>query len=178
MLFKDMKFISCNFDSHANEILTILNDAIINSTALYDYKPRTMDNMVSWFNTKEKADYPVIGAIDEHGQLMGFASYGRFREQPAFKYTVEHSVYLHPDFRGRGVGKALMKELIERARQQHYHVIIGAIDLENEGSIYLHQKLGFTHSGTIHQAGFKFGRWLDLGFYQLVLNTPASPVDG
>lgn len=173
-----MKFISCNFDSHANEILTIFNDAILHSTALYDYKPRTIDNMVSWFTTKEEADYPVIGAIDEHGQLMGFATYGRFREQPAFKYTVEHSVYLHPDFRGRGVGKALMKELIERARQQNYHVIIGAIDLENEGSIYLHQKLGFTHSGTIQQAGFKFGRWLDLGFYQLVLNTPACPVDG
>ncbi|MGF1729294.1 N-acetyltransferase family protein [Photobacterium kasasachensis] len=173
-----MKFITCNFESHAHEILTILNDAILHSTALYDYKSRTIDNMVSWFTTKEKAGYPVIGAIDEHGQLMGFATYGRFREQPAFKYTVEHSVYLHPDFRGRGVGKALMKELIERARQQNYHVIIGAIDLENEGSIYLHQKLGFTHSGTIHQAGFKFGRWLDLGFYQLVLNTPACPVDG
>lgn len=173
-----MKFITCNFESHGHEILTILNDAILHSTALYDYKSRTIDNMVPWFTTKEKADYPVIGAIDEHGQLMGFATYGRFREQPAFKYTVEHSVYLHPDFRGRGVGKALMKELIERARQQNYHVIIGAIDLENEGSIYLHQKLGFTHSGTIHQAGFKFGRWLDLGFYQLVLNTPACPVDG
>ncbi len=109
---------------------------------------------------------------------MGFASYGRFREQPAFKYTIEHSVYLHPDFRGRGVAKELMLQLIQFAKQQDYHVMVGAIDLENEGSIYLHQRLGFKHSGTISQAGFKFGRWLDLGFYQLTLSTPVNPVDG
>jgi len=173
-----MKFITCTFESHAPEILTILNDAILHSTALYDYKSRTMENMVSWFETKKKAEFPVLGVVDDHGQLMGFASYGRFREQPAFKYTIEHSVYLHPDFRGRGVAKELMLQLIQFAKQQDYHVMVGAIDLENEGSIYLHQRLGFKHSGTISQAGFKFGRWLDLGFYQLTLSTPVNPVDG
>lgn len=173
-----MKFITCTFESHAAEILAILNDAILHSTALYDYEPRTMDNMVSWFESKEKSEFPVIGVVDDKGELMGFASYGRFREQPAFKYTVEHSVYLHHAARGKGLAKELMSRLIELAKQQDYHVMVGAIDLENKGSIVLHQRLGFTHSGTISQAGYKFGRWLDLGFYQLTLNTPTNPVDG
>lgn len=173
-----MKFITCTYESHAAEILDILNDAILHSTALYDYEPRTMDKMAAWFETKAKEQYPVIGAIGNGGRLMGFATYGRFREQPAFKYTIEHSIYLHKDFRGKGIAKALMTRLESKATQQNYHVMIGAIDLENEGSISLHEKLGFAHSGTINRAGFKFGRWLDLGLYQKVLSTPSRPVDG
>ncbi len=110
----------------------------------------------TWFHglkLRKKPSFQYWGVVDDHGQLMGFASYGRFREQPAFKYTIEHSVYLHPDFRGRGVAKELMLQLIQFAKQQDYHVMVGAIDLENEGSIYLHQRLGFKHSGTISQAG-------------------------
>ncbi|MCW8329897.1 N-acetyltransferase family protein [Photobacterium sp. SDRW27] len=173
-----MKFITCTFDLHAAAILDIFNDAILNSTALYDYQPRTMGNMAEWFELKDKAHYPVVGVVDNNGQLMGFASYGRFREQPAFKYTIEHSIYIHHEFRGKGLAKELMSRLVLKAKQQDYHVMIGAIDLENKGSILLHQKLGFTHTGTINQAGYKFGRWLDLGLFQLILNTPISPVDG
>lgn len=173
-----MKFITCTFESHAAEILDIFNDAILTSTALYDYKPRTMESMVAWFESKAQANYPVIGVVDDSGRLMGFASYGRFREQPAFKYTVEHSIYLHKDFRGQGLARELMCRLEQKAIEQNYHVLVGAIDLENAGSIFLHEKLGFTHSGTLQRAGFKFGRWLDLGFYQKVLTEPACPVDG
>ena len=173
-----MKFITCTFESHAEEILDIFNDAILNSTALYDYEPRTMDTMVEWFESKKKGRYPVIGAVGDCGRLMGFATYGRFRAQPAFKYTVEHSIYLHKDFRGQGVAGALMDRLELQAVEQDYHVMIGAIDLENSASISLHEKMGFVHSGTIKRAGFKFGRWLDLGFYQKVLKTPNNPVDG
>lgn len=173
-----MKFITCTFESHAAEILDIFNDAILTSTALYDYKPRTMESMVAWFESKAQANYPVIGVVDDSGRLMGFASYGRFREQPAFKYTVEHSIYLHRDFRGQGLARELMCRLEQKAIEQNYHVLVGAIDLENAGSIFLHEKLGFTHSGTLQRAGFKFGRWLDLGFYQKVLTEPACPVDG
>jgi L-amino acid N-acyltransferase len=71
-----------------------------------------------------------------------------------------------------------MRQLIEAAREQQYHVMIGGIDISNAASIALHEKLGFTHAGTIRQAGFKFGKWLDLGFYQLILDTPQHPVDG
>ncbi|UTV30132.1 GNAT family N-acetyltransferase [Photobacterium atrarenae] len=173
-----VKFVMCTFSEHGSAILAILNEVICNSTALYDYHPRTMTQMEAWFKTKQQGNYPVIGAVDEHGTLMGFATYGRFREQPAFKYTVEHSLYLHVDFRGRGLAKPLMAELIAMAQQQGMHVLMGAIDAENAGSIALHQKLGFIHAGTICQAGFKFGRWLDLSLYQLNLPTPASPCDG
>jgi L-amino acid N-acyltransferase len=173
-----MNFIRCTHDAHAGAILEIFNDAIVNSTALYDYKPRTAENMVGWFKAKEAGGFPVIGAVDEQGELMGFASYGTFRAWPAYKYSVEHSVYVHKDHRGKGLGLLLMQELIAAARAQQLHVMVGAIDLANKGSIALHQRLGFEHAGTIRQAGFKFGRWLDLAFYQRLLDTPSQPVDG
>jgi phosphinothricin acetyltransferase len=173
-----VKLISCTFANHASAILEIFNEAIINSTALYDYKPRAPDTMIAWFREKEAAGYPVIGAIDGEGMLLGFASYGVFRARPAYKYTIEHSLYVHKDHRGKGIASRLMAELIDTAKLQQYHVLVGGIDMANSASIALHEKFGFTHAGTVQQAGFKFGRWLDLGFYQLVLDTPADPVDG
>jgi L-amino acid N-acyltransferase len=173
-----MRFVECTHAAHAGPILDIFNEAIVNSTALYDYKPRAPESMVGWFQAKQAGRFPVIGAVDEDGRLLGFASYGTFRAWPAYKYSVEHSVYVHKDHRGRGLGIALMRELIAAARAQQYHVMVGGIDMANATSIALHEKLGFRHAGTIREAAFKFGRWLDLGFYQLVLETPAQPVDG
>lgn len=173
-----MKFVSCTHDRHAPAILEIFNDAILHSTALYDYRPRTPENIRAWFQAKEAGGFPVIGVESEAGELMGFASYGSFRAFPAYKYTVEHSVYVEKNHRGKELGLALMQRLIESAREQDLHVMVGGIDAANTASIELHRKLGFEYSGTIRQAGFKFGRWLDLVFYQLVLQTPASPVDG
>lgn len=173
-----MYHIHCTHDRHALEILDILNEVIVTSTALYDYQPRTRESMVSWFKTKEAGSYPIVGAIDDSNQLMGFASYGAFRGWPAYKYTVEHSVYIHKVHRGKGLGIALMQRLIEEAKSQRYHVMIGGVDATNSTSISLHEKLGFFHAGTIKHAGFKFNRWLDLSFYQLILDTPAEPVDG
>lgn len=174
-----MRFVACTHDAHAGAILAILNDAIVHSTALYDYKPRTAENMVAWFRAKQAGGFPVIGAVDDaSGELLGFASYGTFRAWPAYKYTVEHSVYVHRDHRGRGLGDTLLRKLIEAAKQRDVHVLVGAIDMANQGSIRLHERLGFVHSGTIREAGFKFGRWLDVGFWQLTLATPAQPVDG
>jgi phosphinothricin acetyltransferase len=173
-----MHFVACTRELHSGAILEIFNEAIANSTALYDYQPRPPESMTGWFDAKEAGRFPVIGAVDAHDRLLGFASYGRFRAFPAYKYTVEHSVYVHKDHRREGIGIGLMRELIAAATLQQYHVMIGAIDMANAGSIALHEGLGFAHSGTIRQAGFKFGRWLDLGFYQRVLETPAQPVDG
>jgi phosphinothricin acetyltransferase len=173
-----LRFISCSYEAHAEAIRAIFNEAIENSTALYDYKPRAPESMLAWFKAKEAGRFPVIGAVDASGELLGFASYGTFRAWPAFKYSVEHSVYVHKDHRGKGLGQALMKELMAAARAQQCHVMVGGIDITNKSSIALHEKLGFVHAGTIRQAGFKFGRWLDLGFYQLVLETPVHPVDG
>jgi phosphinothricin acetyltransferase len=161
----------------APEILAILNDAIAHSTALYDYKPRTTAMMDAWFDDKERGGYPVIAAIDEQDRLLGFASYGPFRSRPAYKYTIEHSVYVEKDCRGRGVGKILLGAIVERAREQQYHNVIGGIDAENAVSIALHKKFGFEFCGRVKHAGYKFGRWLDLDFYQLILDTPAHPAD-
>ncbi|AKM00750.1 GNAT family N-acetyltransferase [Burkholderia pyrrocinia] len=174
----DVRLIDCSEAEHAAAILEILNDAIVNSTALYDYQPRPPEAMVTWFATKRAGGFPVIGAVDASGTLLGFASWGTFRAFPAFKYTVEHSVYVHPDQRGRGLGELLLREVVRRAREAQVHVLVGCIDATNAGSIALHTKLGFVHSGTITEAGFKFGRWLDAAFYQLKLETPAQPVDG
>ena len=173
-----MKLITCTFDEHAPAILAIFNDAIANSTALYEYEPRTMNTMRTWFEAKAKGRFPVLGLESDEGKLMGFASYGTFRAYPGFKYSVEHSVYVDSRFRGRGVGRRLLGEIIEAAKSQEYHMMIGGIDADNEASIALHKSLGFTHCASIKQAGFKFGRWLDLEFYQLLLPTPVAPVDG
>ena len=173
-----MRVIACEPPRHAGAILAIFNEAILNSTALYDYKPRTPEMMTSWFEAKAKGNYPVIGIEDDAGELMGFGSYGAFRAWPAYKYSVEHSVYVDARFRGRGVGKRLLQEIIAAAERQGYHLLIGGIDAQNAVSIRLHERLGFRHCGTVREAGFKFGRWLDLAFYQLILPTPAKPVDG
>ncbi|MEO8182115.1 MAG: N-acetyltransferase family protein [Deltaproteobacteria bacterium] len=170
--------IDCTYTQHASLILDIFNEAIANSTALYDYHPRTLETMQRWFESKATGQFPVLGAVDDSGHFLGFASYGTFRDRPAYKYTIEHSVYVQVDRRGRGIGRELMHQLIARAREQQYHVLVGGIDVGNSASIALHEALGFVHAGTIRQAGFKFGRWLDLAFYQLVLETPLAPVDG
>ena len=172
-----MRHILCG-PQHAEAIRAIQNEAILNSTALYDYKPRTPEMMADWFAAKAKGNFPVIGVENDDFELMGFASYGTFRAWPAYKYSVEHSVYVDARFRGRGFGRQLMERLIEAAQSQDYHVMIGGIDAANQASIALHNRMGFTQCASIKQAGFKFGRWLDLEFYQLVLPTPKSPVDG
>ena len=164
--------------SFSSQILEIFNDAIVNSTALYDYKPRTLEMMEQWFTAKEKGNYPVVGVVDEKNTLLGFGSYGTFRNWPAYKYSVEHSLYVHKEHRGKGVGSIVLKELIEHAEQQNYHCMIGGIDAQNAASIALHKKFGFVFCGRINHAGFKFNRWLDLEFYQLILKTPENPIDG
>ncbi|WP_430901553.1 MULTISPECIES: GNAT family N-acetyltransferase [unclassified Paraflavitalea] len=155
--------------AYAPQILEIFNDAILNSTALYDYEPRTLENMNAWFKTKDAGNYPVIGLVDENDQLLGFGSYGTFRERAAYKPTVEHSIYIHKDHRGKGLGKILMPEIINAAKLQGYHCIMAGIDASNAVSIKLHEQFGFREVGVIKEVGFKFNRWLDLAFYQLLI---------
>jgi len=172
-----MQVVPCTLAEHGAAILGILNDAIVTSTALYDYEPRALASMTAWFDAKRAGGFPVWGAV-ERGVLLGFATYGTFRAFPAYKYSVEHSVYVAATARGRGVGRALMARLIQSATEQQKHLLIGGIDAHNAASVAFHEKLGFVHAGTIKQAGFKFGRWLDLAFYQLTLATPTEPRDG
>src|SRR4051794_32463399 len=131
-----MNIIQCD-PSHAEPILAIFNDAILTSTALYDYEARTPEMMTTWFEAKRKGNFPVIGATTETGELMGFASYGTFRAWPGYKYTVEHSVYVAAPFRGKGLGKKLLQEIPQTASKQNYHVLVGVIDAQNTVSIQL-----------------------------------------
>jgi phosphinothricin acetyltransferase len=173
-----LQVVACNPQCHGEAILAIFNDAILNSTALYDYKPRTIEMIQQWFETKTQSGFPVIGVENAQGKLLGFASYGTFRSFPAYKYTVEHSVYVDGNSRGQGIGTRLLQEVIAAAQRQELHCLVGGIDAANSVSIRLHEKLGFEYCGAIRHAGYKFGRWLDLAFYQLILQTPAEPTDG
>jgi phosphinothricin acetyltransferase len=173
-----MNIVACNLASHGGQILAILNDAIVTSTALFDYRPRPPESMLEWFRVKEQRGFPVLAAVADDGALMGFATFGTFRAWPAYKYTIEHSVYVHQEHRRKGVARTLLTRLVEVAEEQGYHVMVAGIDAANAASIALHEQLGFVYAGTIHHAGFKFGRWLDLVFYELRLQGPAAPVDG
>lgn len=160
------KLTDCDFDQHGNAVMEIFNEAILNTTALYEYKPRDQQTIERWFSDKQQQNFPIIGAVDALGNVLGFATYGRFRPYPAFDTTVEHSIYLHPHYQGKGLGKSLLSALIEHASKQQFHCMIGAIDADNAASIRLHQHMGFDETGRLLQVGYKFNRWLDLVFYQ------------
>lgn len=164
-----MHLVAAQEDRHAAAMLAIFNHEIAHSTALYEVEPRTLDSMDVWFANKTAGAWPVIAAEDEAGQLLGFASYGTFRAYPAFDHTAEHSVYVASPHQRRGIGRALMHRLMDLAREDGLHVLVGAIDSENHASIALHEALGFERVGHLHQTGHKFGRWLDLLLYQRIL---------
>jgi phosphinothricin acetyltransferase len=167
--------IHCDPQRHGSAILGILNDAILHSTAIYEYQPRPAESMDAWFEEKSRSSLPVLGIEDAAGMLVAFGTWGPFRSKPAYRYTVEHSVYVHRDHRGRGYGQRILAELIEEAQRRGVHALIGGIDADNAASIALHERLDFHLVGRLPQVGFKFGRWLDLAFYQRLLPTPAEP---
>jgi phosphinothricin acetyltransferase len=173
-----MKIIYCGTE-YSDQILEIFNDAVRNSTAIYDYDTWSDATMQQWFEIKKKGNFPVIGIIDEStNELLGFGTYGHFRYRQAYKYTIEISLYVHKNHRGKGLGKILMNEIIRNASEQKYHCLVGVIDSNNDVSIGLHKQFGFVHSGTIRETGYKFNRWLNIDIYQLLLPYPENPVDG
>ena len=164
-------------EEHLPAIRAIYNDAILRTTALWEYAPRSEATIQAWWEAKRTGGFPVLG-VEVGGELAGFASWGPFRPFPAYKYSVEHSVYVAAESRGVGIGRRLLEAVVAEAVRQDVHLLVGAIDATNAASIALHRSLGFEHSGTIREAGFKFGRWLDLDIWQRTLTTPDRPVDG
>jgi L-amino acid N-acyltransferase YncA len=159
-----------------SRILEIYNHAILNTTAIYDYKPHTIDDRKKWYEDKKKAGYPLI-VFEEDNEVVGFAAFGSFRPFPAYKYSIEHSLYVHKDYRNKGIATSLMRELIKISNEMEYAIMVAGIDSQNTTSISLHEKLGFKYCGTVKKAGYKFGRWLDVMFYQLDLIGPKTPVE-
>lgn len=157
-------------------ITAIYNEDVLTTTVNWNAETVDDDDRRSWFAGRTSAGLPVLVAVDESDAVLGYASYGDFRSFSGYRHTVEHSVYVRGEARGRGLGKALTIALIGRARDAGKHVMVAAIDAANVTSISLHERLGFVHAGRLDQVGTKFGRWLDVVFLQLTLDdgTPAD----
>ena len=161
-------YIRSAVESDLVSILNIINYEIENSTSLYDYSPRTYSDQLEWFEKKEKDGMPIT-IVDYDGKVAGFATFGIFRPWDAYQYSVEHSIYINKDYRGLGLGKLLLHDLILKAKQDGYHTMIAGIDASNIQSFKFHQNFGFVEIGVFREIGFKFGKWLDLKFMQLFL---------
>jgi len=156
--------------THADipQMLDIYNHVILNTTAVYNYDPHTLQMRTEWFETKQQQGFPVFVA-EENKVILGFSTIGPFRAWQAYKFTVENSVYVKWDCRGKGVGKLLMQPLIDAAKRLSLHAIVAGIDATNEVSIALHKQFGFTEVAHFKEVGYKFDRWLDLKFLELIV---------
>jgi L-amino acid N-acyltransferase len=157
-------------------ILAIHNEVIATSTAVYALESATLDERQAWFTSRSSKGFPVVVAAAPGGDVvLGFASFGDWRGAwPGYRYTVEHSVHVRADVRGRGIGRALVESLFPLALGQGKHVMIGGIDAANDASIRFHERLGFERVAHFREVGHKFGRWLDLVFMQRFLDAPGN----
>jgi phosphinothricin acetyltransferase len=146
-------------------ILAIYNDAVVNTTAIWNDAVVDIDNRLAWFEARARQNYPVLVA-DLVGAVVGYGSFGDFRPFDGYRHSVENSVYVAADARRRGVASALLAALIERGRALGKHVMIAGIAADNLASIRLHAKHGFSETARMPEVGTKFGRWLDLVFMQ------------
>jgi L-amino acid N-acyltransferase YncA len=155
-------------DNDLSQILVIYNEVIQNTTAVYDYEPHTLEMRRQWFAAKKEQGFPVFVA-EENEIILGLSSIGIFRAWAAYKYSVENSVYVTVEARGKGIGKLLIPPLIDAAKKMNMHTIIASVDASNEASLRLHKSFGFEEVAHFKEVGWKFGRWLDLKFLQLMV---------
>ena len=155
-------------EKHLKDIRDIFNEAILQTTALYEKLPRSEETIAAWFAKKRQDGIPIFG-VEQQGTVVGFATWGTFRPYPAYSKTAEHSVYIATEYQRRGFGRLLLETIIQEATAHKLHLLVAGIDSANEASIALHRHVGFSHAGTIHEAGYKFKRWLDLEFWQRLL---------
>ena len=152
----------------AEAIRAIYNDAVLNTTAVFDYAAREPQAQRDWLQMKAGQNLPVLVAEDA-GRVLGYCSYGPFRPWPAYLYTVENAIYIAPQSRGKGIGTLLLGPLLQIAKSRGLRTMIAGITADNTASLRLHEKLGYAHAGLIREAGWKFERWLDLVFLQKML---------
>ncbi len=152
----------------AAALCAIYNPEVLESTVTFDLVPRTLDEQRRWI-AEHAGSYPAIVAEDGAGDVVGFASLSPYRPRPAYATTVEDSVYVRRDQRGRGVGQVLLADLVELAVDHGFHAVIGRIVGDHDVSIALHAKLGFEVVGREREVGRKFGHWLDVVLMQKML---------
>jgi L-amino acid N-acyltransferase len=146
-------------------VVAIYNDVVASSTAIFSHQPVTLGERWQWWQARVAQGYPVLVARDALG-VAGFATFGDFRAWPGYRFTVEHTVHVRADGRGRGIGTQLLRALFPRAAALGKHVMIAGVDAGNAASIRFHERLGFTRCGCLREVGYKFDRWLDLLFLQ------------
>lgn len=152
-------------------ITEIYADAVANGTASYELSPPSLAEMTTRFHTIIANGYPYLVA-SSGGALLGYAYASAFRPRPAYRFAVENSVYVAPHAKGQGVGKALMRALIDACAALGFRQVLAVIGdgSPQSASVRLHESLGFRHSGRLEASGYKHGRWLDTVFMQLPLN--------
>lgn len=150
-------------------ILKIYNDAVLNTTASADYEVRPLESRYEWFDEHEREGYPVFVATNEAGAVVGWSSLSRYKERYGYRFSTENSIYIHPDWRGRGLGKLLMPPLIESAKTMGLHAILAGISADNEASLKLHAQFGFEKVAHFKETIYKFGQWLDVVYMEKLL---------
>lgn len=155
--------------SDAFAVRKIINDSILHTSHNYDYHPKSLDEVEVLFSEKIRDGFPVLVA-EAKGEVVGYATFGKFRAKPGYSKTVEHSIYLNEKAQGKGLGSEMMRQLIEVAKAQGYHMMIAGMDSENVGSYHFHERLGFRETARMPEVSFKFGKWLTLVFMQLKLS--------
>jgi phosphinothricin acetyltransferase len=150
-------------------ILDIYNEAVLNTTASYDYEPSTLAARQVWFDAHATQNYPIFVAVDEQNCVLGWSSLSEYHPRVGYRFTAEDSVYVAANSRGRGIGSLLIPPLIDAARSMKLHVIIAMIDAENSVSVRLHARYGFEKVAHLKHVGLKFNHWLDVVFMELLL---------
>ncbi len=165
-----MRLVQADIEKDCVRIRDIYNYYIINTNATYRHEAMTLVEMEEWLLKKNQADFPVITAVNDAGEIIGFGTYGNFRDIAGYSISVENSLYIDHNYMGQGAGLKILEWLITHAKKNGKHNMIAVIDSKNLGSIALHKKFGFILRGQIPQAATKKAALLDVEFYSLILN--------
>lgn len=161
--------VRCAREDDMPAVLDIYNEEVRHSTSTYQYAERTLDEQVAQWLARRADGHRFFVAVADDDRVVGYANYGLFRPREGWRFTCEHSVYLHRDWRGRGLGKLLLPAVMAHARERGFHSMVGVVDAANAASVRLHEAMGFTVAGVLREGGCKFDRWLDVAFVQAML---------
>lgn len=152
-------------------IREIYNDAVLHTTASAEYEPRSLDSRYEWFDEHVRDGFPIFVAATDAGVVVGWSSLSRHKERYGYRFAVENSIYVHPQWRGRGVGKLLVPPLIDAARAMGMHTILAGVSGDNEVSLRLHEQFGFVRVAQFREVVYKFDQWLDVIYLQHFLDS-------